>query len=146
MDRVLFVDDFWDCPRKGFTEYKGRLYYFTCGWDLDEDDYSSVYELVPVGKATLDLALELHAIWLVWESDFRNGRASHDANPAQGGVNAQYDELIRRHKDALAALPPANLRATARFGWAPGDETILVNTRPWLVTWSELPADGVVVK
>lgn len=141
MDRVLVVEDYWDQPRKGFAEYQGRPHYFTCGFDVEADDYSHVHHLVPVDQATLDLALEREAIWLVWESDFRNGRATVDTHPRHGGINARYDELSRKQAEVLAALPPSNIRVAACFSWAPEDAVIPSNIRPWLVTWTELPAD-----
>lgn len=56
-ERVYTVNGFWDCPRLGVADYKGRPHIYESEFSEAQDDYSGLYRLSEVEPALLALIL-----------------------------------------------------------------------------------------
>ncbi|WJV44129.1 hypothetical protein [Streptomyces flavofungini] len=87
-ERTYTVLDWYDGPRKGLAVIRGVPHYFE-GWDYDPANAADEYDVWPASEAAVAMEREQWAIYVEYEvSD-----AGRDEHPANGGVNARYDEL-----------------------------------------------------
>jgi hypothetical protein len=63
-ERVYTVSDFWDCPRSGVANYKGKPHFYEAEFSVVEDDYTGRYWLARIEPNLLLLVLEDWEIWL----------------------------------------------------------------------------------
>jgi hypothetical protein len=82
-----YVDlEWYDGPRKGLALVNGVPHYYE-GWD--PGDEAAEYAVWPASEAAVAMEREQWAIYVEYEvSD-----AGREEHPANGGVNARYDEL-----------------------------------------------------
>lgn len=116
-ERVYTVTEYYDAPRQGIANFRGKPHYFLCPFDSALDYFAELYELRAVDDETVRLALEAREIWLRWEDAYKRGLVGHDTHPALPAERNRYDEVRARVDARLAALaqePPA-ARAKADF-------------------------------
>jgi hypothetical protein len=68
-ERVYTVVDYYDGPRKGIADYKGKPHLYECMFDESKDNYSERFLLAPLD------AMEDWAIWQRWELANHTGKA-----------------------------------------------------------------------
>jgi hypothetical protein len=106
---VHTVSDWYDGPRGGVADYRGCPHYYrsvyldTPQWNADEDRF----ELTPLSKAALDVALELQAIWERWYQAYRAGTAPEGpederALPADRAQRDELERVLARERSANA--------------------------------------------
>ena len=97
-ERVYAVLDWHDGPRKGLAVINGGPHYFE-GWDYDPRDAADEYAVWPASEAAVAMEREQWAIFVRYEvSD-----AGREMHPANGGVDARFDELrvlLAPHREA----------------------------------------------
>jgi hypothetical protein len=114
-ERVYTIWDYYDGPRSGLADYRGRPHYYECSWNDAADDWNESYLLTPVESETLTLALEQWGIWRQWEHAHQRGEASSDTHPALSGQDSRYHELEAILKSRIDATSAASLRARGIF-------------------------------
>ena len=139
MDTVQTVWEFYDGPRTGIADFRGKPCYFRCQWDFEAGAYSNVYTLFPVDAETLELALEQWDIWRQWEAAFHAGEAPASSHPGNGG-NEWYAELERRLQARLSDFTTPQFTLHAQFHTVQGGEKLPAGImRPLLVEWDDAP-------
>jgi hypothetical protein len=119
---VHTVEEFFDQPRRGFADYRGRPHTYECEWDEQADDWGSTYLLSPVSEEQLALAKENWAIFERWLMAHHEGSLSpDDKHPALAADRSRQDELGPLVAEALAINKVRATRAAAEFrgGFAP---------------------------
>jgi len=114
-ERVYTVDDYYDGPRSGITEYCGQPHHYRCEWDEAKSNYAASFLLMPVDAETLALATEQWAIWREWEAAFHRGEVPQSTHPGRAGTNRRYDELQAKIADRIARQPTQAVRACPVF-------------------------------
>lgn len=94
-ERVYTVTDYYDGPRGGVADFMGEphryrsVYLDSATWDPDEDRF----ELQPISRETLDLALEDWAIWRRWEDAFHAKQTDERTHPALSEDRARHEVI-----------------------------------------------------
>lgn len=106
-----------------------------CGltWAIQTLD---IFELFPISKETLALALEDWEIWLRWHAAFHSGetnQATHPALPEDRARAEELKELLMKHLTFDDSMP---LFATADFEWQPKTPDEVPATGPAGVWWT----------
>ena len=55
---VFTVSDYYDGPRSGIANYRGNPHYYECVFDDNNEEYSNIFQLMPVDEESFRLALE----------------------------------------------------------------------------------------
>jgi hypothetical protein len=148
-ERVFTMTDYYDGPRCGIADYRGRAHLYRSLWADSTVGDLDVFELIPIDSQTLDLALEDWAIRLRWVAAFHRGETSLDMHPALPDDKPRHERLTALLKPLLAIRSHQAIMATAEFVWpssgCPGVDAP-VGVR-WTVTDRPLdyitPEDGV---
>lgn len=87
-ERAYSVLDWYDGPRQGLAVINGVPHYFE-GWDHHPANVADEYFVWPASESAVAMEREQWAIYARYEvSD-----AGREEHPANGGVDARYDEL-----------------------------------------------------
>jgi hypothetical protein len=114
-DRVYMVWDIYDGVRSGIASYRGAPHYFDCALDRDNGGYADAYELWPIDRELLALAMKQWQLYRAWEQRFQSGEVPVETHPGYRGQNDRYDELQDLIDQELKALGASARRAFARF-------------------------------
>jgi hypothetical protein len=90
---VHTVHHWWDGPRAGFADFRGEPHVYSSSWDAQADDWSDVYALAPIDRATFALAREDWAIWRRWQAAYHAGHVAVSSGPALPDDRARSEEL-----------------------------------------------------
>ncbi|MCB9925557.1 MAG: hypothetical protein H6822_25630 [Planctomycetaceae bacterium] len=133
---VHTVTDYYDGPRGGIAEFRGKPHIYESKFDDVADEYSEAFHLFPIDRSTLELALEDWAIWLRWELAFYRGETDRETHPALPVDRQRHNEL-RLVLDDLLLIPKRGFfTATAEFRIRDAPEWPGVGWRPLEVKWS----------
>jgi hypothetical protein len=115
-ERVLTVHDWWDGPRAGVANFKGRPHFYASSWDDAADDWSDIYTLVPIDQNTLTLMLEDYEIWRRWRLAFDSGKVAAESGPALPEDKERSAQLkkILQHFYEEAEVPTERARPVFR--------------------------------
>jgi hypothetical protein len=106
-ERVYTVRDWYDGPRTGVADFRGAphhyrsLYLDSDVWNPDEDRF----ELVPVTRSVLEIALEEAAIFHRWDAARQSGAMTEAAEISETEFGALPEEQAR-YAELQAALAP----------------------------------------
>src|SRR6202012_5170669 len=92
-ETVFTVTDYYDGPRKGIANFRGKPHFYECIFDSGKDDYSVVYRLTPLDEHVFHLAMESWDIWRRWERAFHTGKTNMETHPALPQDKSRYEEL-----------------------------------------------------
>ena len=115
---VHTVTSYWDGPRAGVAEFRGRHHFYEAEWDAGADEFArqpETFLLTPVAADVVALALEDWAIWLRWETAYHLGQTSVDTHPALPADRGRHAELAAALAGKLVTDSRRAIRATARF-------------------------------
>lgn len=137
---VLFVHDYWDCPRAGIAHYLGIPHRFACPFDDVLDDYPDVYLLGPISDSMLNLERE------AWDIYYGHSPAPELSSilpkpiPRFPDAKPRYDEIQTLLENDRAVESRATIRASARFKKTrrPSSESYWQDREMWAVQWSAL--------
>jgi len=90
---VYTVTDYYDGPRGGIADFRGKPHVYSSVWDKAADDWSNTFFLQQVDDETFRLALEDWAIWCRWERAFHAGETTLATHPALPAERTRHDEL-----------------------------------------------------
>lgn len=133
-ERVYTVTDYYDGPRCGIANFRGRPHLYES--DFDDD----TFRLYPVAADLLQLALEDWAIWVRWSDAFNRGEVDASTHPAHPADRTRHEELAalldwKRLTDSI--------RPIVAHGTFEADHSVAANTltaRGLWVRWT--PVDG----
>ena len=114
-ERVFTVTDYYDGPRRGIADYRGRPHFYDCVFDSKNDEYSDLYLLTPLEQTAFELALEDWEIWCRWEMAFHQGKTSLDTHPCQPQDRSRHEELAETLRGALKTNPDTALKRIGQF-------------------------------
>ncbi|MFD5234229.1 hypothetical protein ACFWJ5_38100 [Streptomyces qaidamensis] len=87
-ERAYTVLEWYDGPRKGLAVISGVPHCFE-GWDYDPADAAGEYLVWPASEAAVAMEREQWAIYVRYEVS----EAEREEHPANGGIDARFDEL-----------------------------------------------------
>jgi hypothetical protein len=114
-ERVHTVNGFYDSPRLGVADYRGKPHIYQSEFSEAEDDYSDRFWLMPIDQQLFDLVMQAWAIWLRWNKAFQAGTTAIDTHPSLPEDRKRHDELKQAIGDRLHADPNRSLVKNARF-------------------------------
>jgi hypothetical protein len=140
---VHTMTDYYDGPRRGIADYRGRPHLYESRWSDIETNQEDTFLLMPIIAETFELALEAWAIWRRWEIAFHEGRASADTHPALPEDRTRYDEISQELNKRLVMDESQAFCAKAAFQ-APEQEKSGPGWKPLIVEWTKVSCqDGV---
>jgi len=134
---VHTMTDYYDGPRRGIADYRGRPHLYESRWSDTDTDQEDTFLLMPISAETFELALEDWAIWRRWEIAFHEGRTSVDTHPALPEDRTRYDEIKQELNRRLvmdesqAICAKATFQAIEQVKSEPG-------WKPLIVEWREV--------
>lgn len=114
-EAVFTVTDYYDGPRRGIANYKGKPHLYASIFDESKDEYTDLFWLTPIDTATFELAMEDWAIWQRWELAYHTGKTSLATHPALPVDAAQNKELKRKLEKALIINPQTAFKVAGKF-------------------------------
>ena len=106
-EEVFTVTDFYDGPRQGIANFKGKPHFYDCIFDDARQGYSDCYRLTPIPSHIFELAMEDWAIWERWQTTFHAGKTTRDSHPALPQDRTRHEE-IRGVLDSALRTDDAN--------------------------------------
>ncbi|HLJ88963.1 MAG TPA: hypothetical protein VKZ53_19240 [Candidatus Angelobacter sp.] len=100
---VHAVHDYWDGPRSGVAEYRGRPHWFENIFDERQDDYSDLFWLKPLSDEILRQEQQRSAIFLRWQQAFHRREVDVSTHPALPQDKETYDRLANAIQQEIAA-------------------------------------------
>ena len=132
---VHTVNDYYDGPRRGITDFNGQPHLYESEWRDGENLDADTFLLMPIDKETFSLALEDWAIWRRWETAFCQGKASQETHPALPDEGSRHEELQRLLTTRLVMDPARAIRKKAEFEVGDDPNWSGYGWRPLKVRW-----------
>ena len=107
-ERVFTVVDYYDGPREGIADYRGKPHPYVCISDKATGAYPATFLLAPLNAEIFRLAMEDWAIWQRWELAHRSGKTDLSTHPALPHESERHKELEGILKDLLVIERPEN--------------------------------------
>ena len=82
-ERVYTINDWYDGPRNGVADFRGRPHVYLCLWDKEKDEWSDEYLLNPIDNNTFESVIRDWQDWRRWETQFHSGKVSQESHPGQ---------------------------------------------------------------
>jgi len=117
IEAVHTVTERYDGPVRGIANFRGQPHYYERQFDVDTDEWSDRYWLMPLDDETFALAMEAWEIWRRWEAAFHQQRTTLATYPALQEERARHDELAAILGTRLAIDRRYALVAQGRFEW-----------------------------
>jgi hypothetical protein len=114
-EQVHVVWDYVDGPRAGIADFQGRPHAFKCQFSDAADDWTDHFWLMEIDRDLLRLALDQHAIFVRWKTEFDRGTAAFDSHPALPADRARYEALEAAIKDRFQIEPERSITQRGRF-------------------------------
>ncbi|WP_051370777.1 hypothetical protein [Mesorhizobium loti] len=115
-EAVYTFHDYYDGPRKGIADYRGKAHAYECEWDGQSDDWSETFLLSPITNEQLNAVKERWLIWQRYKANFHAGNLQPgDKHPALAGDWPRYTELSPIVDDAMRVDVALALRAIPEF-------------------------------
>lgn len=92
-ERVLTVTEYYDGPKEGIADYRGKPHFYKCIWDNDKDNYSSSFMLSPLDDKIVKIAEEHWRMWLRWREACMRGSAPLESGPVLLQDRPRYEEM-----------------------------------------------------
>jgi hypothetical protein len=93
LEEGFTVTDYYDGPRQGIANFRGKPHFYDCIFDEVRQDYSDRYRLTPISDHIFDLAMEDWAIWERWQAAFHAGKATRKSHPALPHDRERHDQI-----------------------------------------------------
>jgi hypothetical protein len=119
-EQVYAVFDFYDGPREGVANFRGKPVWFKCAWDVASDDWSENFDIILLDDRTFELAMCQWKLWCEWEKSFHGGLVSVGTHPAMEHGSTPYKEIEAQVAESVANLSLGRLKAKAEFRVVPG--------------------------
>lgn len=91
---VHVVRDAYDGVLQGMADLHGRPHRFRRRFDIPGDEYSDVFELVPLDEAVVELELERWHIWLRWKAALQRGEIGLETHPVLPSERQRHQALL----------------------------------------------------
>jgi hypothetical protein len=130
-ERVHAVLDYYDGPRLGVADFRGKPHAFRSVFDVVAQDWSPEYLLKPLTGDEFETVMKDWAIWLRWLSAYRSGSTSIETHPALPVDAVEHLELSERVATAMAIVSDSAITAAAHFrgNFTSGEMTVQWTTR-----------------
>lgn len=137
-ERVYTVIDYYDGPRKGIADYRGKPHFYECIFDESKDDYTDSFLLTPVDAQSFQLAMEDWAIWQRWKLAFHMGKIDASTHPALPNERERHTELQAILQKVLVADPAKAVTCIGHFDVLGSPVLPKGVLRPLQVKWTEV--------
>jgi hypothetical protein len=139
---VYTLTHYYDGPRRGIAAYRGQPHLYESRFSDIGSESDDTFLLSPVSPDTFALALEDWAIWLRWETAFREGRTCQETHPALPEDAARRSELEVELASRLTIDESIASCATANFRDRPGSSTEAGASPELDVEWAACSGEG----
>jgi hypothetical protein len=92
-EMVFTVEEYYDGPRKGIANYRGKPHFYGCILNEEKQNYSDKFRLTPLDQKNFELALEAWEIWRHSEIAFHTDKTTRDTHPTLPQDAERYSEL-----------------------------------------------------
>ena len=140
-ETVYTLTDWYDGPRRGVAAFHGQPHVFESRWSDIGREEADTFLLMPISAETLELALEDWAIWIRWQTAFREGRTSQRTHPSLPEDAARHAELKDELRRRLAVDEARAVCATATFR-RDGQHPESLAWGGYEVEWTQVPCDA----
>jgi hypothetical protein len=141
-ERVYTVYDWWDGPRAGFADFRGKPQAYRSIWreDVDDWDPDHRFALNPVSPETLECAVEAWEIWKRWEEAYYAGMVELNQHPALPEDRDRHNVLTPIVQRALEIKGDGSVIAIGEFrvvNGARGGQGIPTSRAVMEVRWTD---------
>jgi hypothetical protein len=134
---VFTVRDYHDAPRSGVANFHGTPHFYQCIFDVNRDDYSNSYRLIPLNQDVFQAAIENWEIFLRWRAAFDLGKVNRKTHPALPQDKKRYEETKQILDLALEVGRDKVTHVEGEFDVL-GDPKLPHDVlTPWQVKWSK---------
>ncbi len=123
---VHTVTDYYDGPRGGVVDFRGRPHAYKSLWDDTKEEWSDTLLLRPIDDETLRFAIEDWDIWERWRHSFDAGQTTIETHPALPADRQRHEQLAAILEPRLRIEPDRAIRVRGRFS---------VHGGQWTVQW-----------
>src|SRR5215470_2005458 len=121
-ERVYTVNDYYDGPRRGVANFRGKPHVYESQFSDFEDEYTDRFLLMEIESEVLQMVLEDWAIWLRWHAAYQRGDVSLDTHPALPEDRLRHEALTQLVGSRLCTEPSKSAVMQAEFlnvagGW-----------------------------
>jgi hypothetical protein len=121
-ERVFTVNDYYDGPRRGVADFRGKPHVYESQFSDAEAEYTDRFLLMEIESELFQLVLEDWAIWLRWHAAYQRGDVSDNTHPALPEDRKRHEELKQLVGSRLCAEPSKSVAMGAKFrsvtkGW-----------------------------
>jgi len=114
-ETVHIENEWYDGPRAGIANIRGRPHRFVSQFDEREDVYLGTFLIWPIEEPELALEREQWLIFVAWNVQYEAGKVDSETHPGHPGANARWDEIGSLLKTCRETVPPIARRAEAEF-------------------------------
>jgi hypothetical protein len=111
----VYSYNWYDGPRSGVADYKGKPYYFESQWEDLNNLESDSFKLSPISKNLLSLVIEYWQLWKKLEEAYKQGlttQETHPFLPSDAHEGKRLDQIL---KNELKIDETNHLKARADF-------------------------------
>lgn len=113
---VLTVHEYYDGPRNGIAEYRGRAHAYKGEWDEALGDWSTEFLLSPIDDEQLAVIKEDWQIWRRYAERFHTGALeTGDRHPALAVDWPRHEKLSKVVQQALQVDETIAIKASPEF-------------------------------
>lgn len=112
---VHAVYDYWDQPRSGVADFKGKPHWFERIFDEKRDEYSSEFWLIPLSSKGMVLVKQQFDIFLRWREAFDRGEVDHSTHPALPQEKETFESLQLALEKELAGEAAHRFKMVGQF-------------------------------
>jgi hypothetical protein len=134
-DVVYTVNDYWDGPREGVADYKGKPHWYKCVFDEQRDEWSNTFDLKPLDAETFALAMEAWQIWRKWEEAYHQGKVTLESHPALREDSQRKAELTLLLADRLTVESGNYPQMDGNFEAINENKGMRSYEKQWRVQW-----------
>lgn len=120
-DTVYTMTDWYDGPRFGVADFRGKPHLYESCWNNIETDAEDVFLLSEISTENLRFAIEDWEIWQRWRLAFERGEATPVTHPCLPADRDRHQELETLLSSILVLDESKAFAATAEFRYQKGD-------------------------
>lgn len=134
-DIVHTITDYYDGPRGGIADFRGKPHIYKSVWDDSEKGNGDDFLLQPIDEETFRLAMEDWDIWTRWERAFHSGQTTIESHPALPADRQRHEQITTILTTRLQIQPERAIRVQGHFVVRASSESDDTTARQWAVSW-----------
>jgi len=137
-EKVYVENEWYDGPRSGVADIKGRPHRFKSLFDEKDDEYLGTFMVWSIDEESLELEIEQWCIFVNWNVLYESGKADTESHPGLGGINPRWDEIEVRLKRSRSEIPADAQKAIAEVEHINRENRYELSGPDYMIRWCVL--------